>query len=250
MDRNDRDALLADHRPDAIRRRLAREPRTSVLGQAVLGGIDGCVTTFAVVSGVAGAGLPSAVALVLGFANLVADGFSMAVGVYEAGKAEAERIDSVRETELRHIEQVPEGEREEIREIFRAKGFQGEVLEAIVDRICADHTLWVETMLREEYGLASARPDPLRPALAVFGAFVLVGAVPLAPMLMPVGTAWRFGASAALAALMFFAIGALKSRALARPVWRAGLATLLTGGSAATLAWLVGWGLRALVEGV
>ena len=77
------------------------------------------MTTFAVVSGTVGAGFPSSVAVVLGIANLLADGFSMAISSYESIKAQQEYIESVRLSEAKHIEAVPDGEREEIRQIFR-----------------------------------------------------------------------------------------------------------------------------------
>ena len=57
------------------------------LPQFVYGGIDGIVTTFAVVSGSAGASLSPKVVLILGFANLFADGFSMSVGAFMAEKS-------------------------------------------------------------------------------------------------------------------------------------------------------------------
>ncbi len=76
-----------------------------------------------------GAGFPSSVAVILGFANLIADGFSMAVSNYESSKAEQEYIESIKKAEEMHIDQIPEGEREEIRQIFEAKGFSEELLE-------------------------------------------------------------------------------------------------------------------------
>jgi vacuolar iron transporter family protein len=133
--------LYEDHQPEAITERLKRPAAQNNIADAVLGGIDGCVTTFAVVSGVVGAGLSPAVALVLGFANLIADGFSMAVSNYESIRADEDYIHSVRQMEEAHIDQVPEGEQEEIRQIFSAKGFSGSVLETIVDTICADRHL-------------------------------------------------------------------------------------------------------------
>lgn len=87
MSSPNREHLLADHQPEAVRYRLMTPVRASVLPDAVLGGIDGCVTTFAVISGAFGAGFSPQVALVLGSANLLADGFSMAVSNYEASGA-------------------------------------------------------------------------------------------------------------------------------------------------------------------
>ena len=89
----------------------------------VYGGIDGTVTTFAVVAGVVGAELSTRTLLILGAANLFGDGFSMAAGNYSGTKAELDEYAQVRRMEERHVDLVPEGEREEIRQIFRAKGF-------------------------------------------------------------------------------------------------------------------------------
>jgi hypothetical protein len=85
--------LEPEHRPEAVRRRLAERRGQSYLGDAVLGGIDGCVTTFAVVAGAVGGGFPGLVVIVLGFANLLADGFSMAVSNYQGTKSQRERVE-------------------------------------------------------------------------------------------------------------------------------------------------------------
>lgn len=243
--REDFDGLIEQHRPEVIAARLQARSEKSTVSDAVLGGIDGCVTTFAIVSGVIGAGLSPAVAVVLGFANLVADGFSMAVSNYESAKADMELNDSLRASERDHIERIPEGEREEIRQIFAAKGFSGETLDAIVETITADQGLWIETMMSEEHGVARIERNPLKAALTTFAAFTVVGLVPLLPFLIPSLEAMaQFSSSAGLAAIMFFSIGALKSRLLSKPMVRTGLGTLLTGGTAAGLAFLIGYVLR------
>jgi len=243
--KNDADSLIDEHRPEAIAERLQRRFEKSPVSDAVLGGIDGCVTTFAIVSGVIGAGLTPSVAVVLGFANLVADGFSMAVSNYESAKAEIEQNESLRAAEREHIERIPEGEREEIRQIFAAKGFAGETLETIVETITSDKGLWIDTMMNEEHGVSRVERNPMKAALTTFAAFTVVGLVPLLPFLIPGLKAMaQFGLSAGLAAIMFFSIGALKSRVLSKPLVRTGLGTLLTGGTAAGLAFLIGYVLR------
>lgn len=237
--------LKAEHDPQAIRRRLRAQPRHSYLGDGVLGGIDGCVTTFAVVAGTVGGGLPAPVAIILGFANLLADGFSMAVSNYHNAQSQREQVESARRSEESHIELVPEGEREEVREIFRAKGFGGALLEEVVETIMRDRRLWVDTMLVEELGLRLETPQPLRAALVTFLAFLAVGLVPLLPFLIPRLPAEAvFPTSAVLTALAFFLIGSLKGRLLEYSPWRGGLQTLLTGGAAAILAYGVGALLR------
>jgi len=229
------------HDPRDIRRRLEQGQRPSYLRDAILGGIDGCVTTFAVVAGVAGAGLPSLVALALGLANLIADGFSMAVSNYQGVKSDRDAREKTRADEKRQIQEYPEGEREEIRQIFARKGFEGDVLERIVDTITANRELWVDTMLREEHGFELGGTRPLQAGLSTFAAFLLVGVLPLLPFLLPgVATDWRFIASATLAALAFFAIGYTKGVILEIGRWRAGMETLLMGGGAAFIAYLVG----------
>jgi VIT1/CCC1 family predicted Fe2+/Mn2+ transporter len=249
MERDRRRAdLQAQHTPGAIAMRLAAHKPHSYVGDAVLGAIDGCVTTFAVMSGVVGAHLPQSVALILGLANLCADGFSMAVSNYQKAASDIQRITQAREIEARHIAEIPEGEREEIRQIFAQKGFQGSLLEDIVTVITQDRTRWVETMLTEELGLPLASPVPLTAALVTFGGFSLAGLLPLAPLMLPleIPGPTRFAISAWVTGVTFLLIGILKGHILGRPRWRSGLETLLVGGGAAVLAYLVGVWLRNL----
>ncbi len=239
--------MIAEHEPRAIRTRLRNRPRGEHVSDAVLGGIDGCVTTFAVVSGAVGAGLPASVATVMGLANLIADGFSMAVSNYEANRAQQEHVSSLRAQEQMHIQTIPDGEREEIRQIFAGKGFAGDTLETIVETICRDSHLWVDTMLREEHGVQPAPLRPGRSAMVTFAAFIAVGLVPLLPFFVwGLPTAQQFASSAVLAALMFLGIGMAKSRVFGKPIWRSGLSTLMTGSAAAGLAFVTGWALRTL----
>jgi VIT1/CCC1 family predicted Fe2+/Mn2+ transporter len=234
-----------EHSRSAIADRLARAPTVSYLRDWVYGGIDGAVTTFAIVAGVVGAELSNRVVLILGAANLVADGFSMAASNYSGTKTEHEELAHLRAVEERHIEAVPEGEREEIRQIFRAKGFAGEYLERAVDVITGDRERWVDTMLTEEYGLPKVVRAPLRAAASTFAAFVLCGAIPLLPFLFQ--TPGRFEASVIMTALVFFLIGSTKSRWSPVSWWRSGAETMAIGLGAAALAYIVGTLLRSIV---
>lgn len=245
--------LRRDHTPQAIERRLRGGPRSSYLRDFVYGAIDGTVTTFAVVAGVAGANLASSVVVILGVANLLADGFSMAVSNYLGTRAEAQRRQLLRAQEEHHIEQVPDGEAEEVRQIFAAKGFEGETLERVVEVITADQQRWVETMLTDEHGLSPAETHPVRAASATFVAFVLFGALPLITYVMQLAglggeviAKHAFAISAVVTGVAFFLVGAMKSRVVSGRWWVAGLETLLVGGAAASLAYMVGAGLKQL----
>jgi len=243
--RSEHDELVASHNPDAIKERLKKPLAYLPVSDAVLGGIDGCVTTFAIVSGTIGAGFSAPVALILGIANLFADGFSMAISNYEAVQSKQAYISRIRQTEQQHIDHVPDGEREEIRQIFEGKGFSGEILDEIVNTITSDPDLWIETMLTEEYGIQKTALSPVKSALTTFCAFVFVGFAPLIPFLVPaLETGQKFLVSTCLAGIIFFLIGMAKSVLSSASALVSGLRTFLTGGGAAAIAFLVGYVLR------
>jgi VIT1/CCC1 family predicted Fe2+/Mn2+ transporter len=244
--------LDTEHSPAAIRLRLAQVKHQSYLGDFVLGAIDGCVTTFAVVSGAVGANLPGAVAIILGFANLAADGFSMAASNYQRAKSDEQWMDMARRSEEQHIDTIPEGEREEIRQIFAAKGFSGKQLEQVVRVITRDRRRWVDTMMTDELGLRLVYPNPLRAALVTYAGFCGAGLVPLLPFFLPMtlDPTRVFFISIAATALTFVVIGTLKGQVLNRSKPRSALETFVVGGAAAALAYAVGVGLKELVGGV
>ena len=236
--------LTAAHSPAAIRDRLRAGPPHSYLRDFVYGAVDGVITTFAVVSGVAGAGLSSGIVIILGASNLVADGFSMAVSNYLGTRAERDRIARVRQVEDDHISLYPDGEREEIRQIFAAKGFSGESLKQAVSTVTSDRKRWIDTMIQEEYGLNLEERSPTRAAAVTFCAFVSLGAVPLlaffGSLLAPAIEIRPFLPSALLTATALFVVGAIKARFVSQRWYRGGLETLIVGSAAASLAFLVG----------
>lgn len=146
---------------------------------------------------------------------------------------------------------MPEGERDEIRAIFEAKGFEGKVLESIVETITQDRRRWVDVMIQEEYGVPLNGPSPSIAALATFSVFVLVGTLPLLPFLVPyLSGDGYFIASVVMALLALFAIGYVKGIVLIMPRWRAGLETMLMGGGAAGIAFGFGYFLEPLLAGL
>lgn len=232
--------MAADHGHSKaeIAARIAAPAGRGDLRDLVYGGIDGAVTTFAIVAGVAGADLPTEVILALGLANLLADGFSMAASNFTGTKAEAEDARRLAGIERRHLARNPAGERAEIHEILRRKGLSGDVLDGAADQIMQDEAAAIALMLSDEYGLAPVAPRPLRAAGATFAAFVLAGAVPLAPFALGLGDAFMLATTLTLG--VFFAIGAAKSLWSEAAWWCSGFETLAIGGAAAGLAYWVG----------
>jgi vacuolar iron transporter family protein len=233
------------HDRTSIRRRLAAGPAVSYLRDWVYGGIDGAVTTFAIVAGAVGADLSPRVVLILGVANLVGDGFSMAAGNFSGTKAERDEYAHLRAMEERHVDLVPEGEREEVRQIYRAKGFRGEDLERAVSVITASREGWIDTMMAEEYSQPKVPRLPWKAALSTFSAFLICGSVPLLPFVVDAASA--SGLSLAATALVFFGIGTVKSRWSVMSWWRSGLETLTVGLAAASLAFVIGYWLKGFV---
>lgn len=149
------------------------------LREFVYGGIDGAVTTFAVVAGGFGANLDAGILIILGLANLLADGFSMSVGAFLSAKSEQDSFTKHEKIEYWEIENLPEVEREEIADIYRAKGFKGELLEKVVDQICSDKDLWVAEMMKDELNMMRDGKSPFKIGLATLISFILVGFIPL-----------------------------------------------------------------------
>lgn len=236
--------LEHDHSVAAIRERLAKGATPNYLRDWIYGGIDGAVTTFAIVAGVIGAQLSSAIIIILGLANLLADGFSMAASNYSGTKTELDDLERLREIERRHIKLAPDGEREELRQILQSKGLKGRAMEEALEAIAANEETWINTMLTEEYGMSLTLRSPFKSALATFSAFIICGAVPLLPFFT--GFTQPFTVSVIMTAIVFFLIGAIKSNWSLAPWWRSGSETLAIGMLAAGGAFYVGYLLKGL----
>ena len=163
------------HNEDVIHRKSGLFKRfEKYLGEFVYGGIDGCVTTFAVVAGSVGAGLDSAVIIILGFANLLADGFAMSIGAYLSTRSEKDNYHKHKQIEYWEVANHPEVEREEVREIYAKKGFEGELLEKVVDVITSDTDVWVNTMMKEELEMIEEDRSPFWIGTTTYISFILI----------------------------------------------------------------------------
>lgn len=218
----------------------------------VYGGIDGAVTTFAVVAGVAGAQLSTTVVLILGFANLLADGFSMAVGKYSSDKAELERIRHITQMEYKSIEENPKEEKEEVRDILRQFGFKGRDLVRAEKIITSDPEAWVHMMLHHEFHLVEENIRPLHGGAATFLSFVTIGLIPLLAYLfrsvLQLDEQGLFIATSVATLVALFIVGTIKSRFSDRHWIHSGLETAAIGGIAAVIAFFIGDVLAGLLS--
>ncbi|MDA3949013.1 MAG: VIT1/CCC1 transporter family protein [Spirochaeta sp.] len=216
----------------------------------VYGGLDGIITTFAVVAGVAGASLSAGVVLILGFANLVADGLSMAVGDYLSTKSENEYNAMERKREEWEVDHYPDGEKQEMVELYTAKGMDKEDAREIVERLSHNRTAWVDVMMVEELGIIEERESPLSNAVATFFSFEVFGFVPLLAYVVAQFFPPLASSSFLLACLLtggtLFGLGSLKVFITGRNWLISGLEMLVVGGIASAAAYLVGLALSGL----
>lgn len=235
---------LAEHR--------ASELHGSGLGayiqDIVYGANDGIVTTFAVVSGVAGAQLAPYVVVIMGLANVLADGLSMGLGNYLSIRSKRDNYQRIYKEECREIEELPEIEREEIREIFAAKGFAGAELETVVRVLTSDKRVWADTMMREEHGLAPEDTDhPVLHGFTTFCAFIVFGMIPITPYLLPIADDSRFTVTIVATGLALLLVGLLRSWVTRERMFKGPIEILSIGAVCAAAAYVVGAMLRGFV---
>ena len=220
------------------------------LREFVYGGIDGAVTTFAVVAGAVGADLDASIIIILGFANLLADGFSMSVGAYLSAKSEKENYNKHRNIEYWEVENIPDKERQEIVEIYQAKGFEGELLEKVVDVIVSDRDRWVNEMMKDELNMMEDSKSPFKIGLATLASFILIGLIPL--IVYVYDLIWKtdidlFFWTSLFTGLAFLVVGWLKSFVNQTNTLKSISETLLLGFLAALVAYFVGDFLESLL---
>lgn len=216
----------------------------SYIAEFVYGGIDGAITTFAVVAGAAGADADLRWVLIFGFANLIADGFSMSVGNYFSSKAEIDNYKKHEEIEYWEVENLRDKEIQEIREIYAAKGFEGQLLEDVVKTITSNKKVWVDTMMKEELEMVKESRSPFSTALATFVSFNVVGLIPLLVYLVALFTEIEesklFPISCVGTGIAMILVGYMRGTVTNISPVKSISQTLLLGGSAAAFAYFVG----------
>jgi vacuolar iron transporter family protein len=226
-----------------------KDRRGEFLSDIILGGQDGLVNTLGVILGIAAASAELRIIVAGGFAGAVAEAISMGAVGYTSKVAEKDFYNSQLRREKREIKEVPQLEKDEIRDIYRAKGFEGELLESVVKVITSDEKVWLETMMQEELKLAPV--EERRPLAAAFwvGISAFVGAlVPLTPFVIFYILALPFeqyklpGILTALlcSALVLFWVGIYKSKLTAAKWYVGGLQIMIIGMVSALVGYLIG----------
>lgn len=226
----------------------------------VFGGLDGIITTFAIVAAVAGAGLKVEVVILMGVANLIADAISMGVGDFLSSKAEMDFILKEREREAWETDTFVEGEKREMVDIYvKKKGFSREDAQAVIDtytKVGPDGKLlyrdaFVDHMMVEELGFMVPDPDdnPAWDGLVTFLSFVAFGSIPVIFYIVFYAAGYdepavQFAIACVATALTMFTLGVAKARITKQSIWESGGLMTLNGGIAAAAAYFIGWGLE------
>ncbi|MBA2679545.1 MAG: VIT1/CCC1 transporter family protein [Ktedonobacteraceae bacterium] len=211
------------------------------LREIVFGMNDGLVTTLVFIMAVSGAASGNLVMIVL--SEVLAGGVSMALGGYLSARTEQEVIDKRIATERYEIEHEPDEEREELRAIYRQKGFRGALLDRVINHLTSNQDRWHLAMVRDELGVVEdERINPWLQGAQVGLSFVVGGFIPAVPVLLalPQMRWWAYGLTAITALLL----GSLKARYTRKGPVRAGLEFLIV----VTLGTLVGVGIGLLLH--
>lgn len=215
----------------------------------VFGGLDGIITTFAVVAASKGGSLSTEIVLLMGFANLFADGLSMGFGDFLSSKAEHEYATTEKKREKWEFDNFPEGEKREMVEIYMQRGMKEEDATTIIETMSKYEDIFVDVMMVEELGLMPPEEESsFMNGLVTFVAFSLFGFVPLMPYL--IGRLAKSGSedalfvsACALTAFTLFSLGAAKAKFTNQAQVKSGFFMLMNGGLAAICAYLVSWGI-------
>ena len=237
---------LEQHHTEDDKYHLFHDPhrQASGLSDIILGGQDGLVNVLGVILGVAAATSDPRIVLVAGLAATFAESVSMGAVAYTSTLADADFYEAERARELRHITRVPHLEKDEVREIYAKKGFEGELLDRIVETITANEDVWVAVMMSEEHQLSPTdRRQAVKSALVVGFSAIIGSLIPLAPFaLLPV--AHSMWVAVVVTALVLFGVGAYKARTTVGHPGKSGLEMAVIG----TLSALVGYAVGALFK--
>lgn len=225
--------------------------RSTLLSDFILGSQDGIVNVLAVLLGVAAAALQQYGSANIAFRVIVAGGLaatfgesiSMGAVAYTSTLARRDHYLSELAREKKEMVDVPEREREEVREVFRVWGFEGQELDDAVKHICSKPTSWLEFMMAHELRLAPLEENQARKSALLVGVAAIFGSlIPLAPFLaFPSDIVLGMAGSVLVAAITLFLIGWYKGRITIGRPYRSGTQMLIIGIVSALAGFLIAY---------
>ncbi len=224
---------------------LAARGGTEKLGpyirEIVYGGNDGIVTTFAVVAGTVGANLPHSIIIVLGLANLFADGLSMATGAYLSEKSDIAQNQRLRREEAALLKADRKTQEAVVRAHLAAQGFAGENLQKATTVMMTDDRSALDMVMLAKHGHAGDEgSSPLADGLMTLCSFVFFGAIPLLPYFFTIGAEHRFSVAIAGTFVALALLGAARSIVTREKLYRGPLEIVFVGALGAIVAYLIG----------
>jgi vacuolar iron transporter family protein len=214
--------------------------QTNWLRDVILGGQDGLVNILGIVLGVIAGGGSRTVLLAAGFAAAITESISMGAVGWTSALSERDYYEAEKAKEAREIEADPDAEREEIRDIYAAKGFAGELLDKVVATITANREAWLGTMMDEELHLQPVQsPDIFRSAIVITVATLIGHMIPLVPFTWLPQTPALITAIV-LSAVVLFGVGVYEAESLVGDWRKKGLQMVLIGIGAAGIGFLIG----------
>jgi VIT1/CCC1 family predicted Fe2+/Mn2+ transporter len=217
-----------------------RHRRTNSLRDVILGGQDGLVNILGIVLGVIAGGGSNTVLLTTGFAAAITESISMGAVGYTSSLSQRDYYRAERDREGQEIDASPETERREIREIYAAKGFDGDLLDRVVDTITTNRGSWVDTMMDEELHLQPVKTaDTVRSSLVITVATLIGHLIPLLPFLF-LGRTSALVVAIVLSAVALFSVGVYSAVTLVGDWRRNGLMMVVIGLGAAAVGFAVG----------
>jgi VIT1/CCC1 family predicted Fe2+/Mn2+ transporter len=226
-----------------LRTRLHTEEHTHEgvsVRDVILGVSDGLTVPFALAAGLSGAVASNFIVFLAGVAEMLAGGIAMGLGGYLSERSHAEIYAKELEREHREVDDLPEEEKREVREIWKARGYTGSELDQLVEAIIKDRQRWVDFMMREELGLVEPAPGAAYKTSLTIGVSYVIGAfVPLFPFLLPLTIHGALAVSSVTTLTALLLVGIFKSRFTGGTWWRNGIETMLTGAAAAGAAYVL-----------
>jgi VIT1/CCC1 family predicted Fe2+/Mn2+ transporter len=211
----------------------------SQIRDLILGGQDGLVNVLGVVLGASAAAPDTRIILSIGLAATFAESLAMGAVAYTSFKAEKEHYESELAREIQEMRDMPDEEKEEVRDIYRKKGFQGELLEQVVAQITSNQQVWLDVMMSDELGLKPMDAEGVvKTAFSVGFSCMLGSLVPLVPyFFLPLKAS--LAASLGFSALVLFALGFYKGKVTVGNYWRSALELTLIGIAAALAGYVI-----------